>query len=219
MHLYLGLLKEELATLWRTPARTWDAYTEEYFNLKAALLTTVQDYQAYGYVACQVNHGFSACVKCMDKTPHLQLPRDPGSSKTVFQGTRKWLRMDHPWRKRGDLFNGENEFERAPRPRSGEEIYELLENWEECPAPGKKRPRVNPLLGVWKAKSVFWDLEWWKFLHTPHSLDVMHITKNVAESLLGTLMNMPDRTKDGPKARSDLETSWHQEGTSIPLRS
>ena len=39
----------------------------------------------------------------------------------------------------------------------------------------------------------------------PHSLDVMHITKNVCESLLGTLMNMPERTKDGPKARKDLE--------------
>ena len=39
----------------------------------------------------------------------------------------------------------------------------------------------------------------------PHSLDVNHITKNVCESLLGTLLNMPERTKDGPKARSDLE--------------
>ena len=32
----------------------------------------------------------------------------------------------------------------------------------------------------------------------------MHITKNVCESLLGTLFNMPDRTKDGPKSRHDL---------------
>ena len=38
----------------------------------------------------------------------------------------------------------------------------------------------------------------------PHSLDVMHIRKNVCESLLGTLLNMPERTKDGPKARNDL---------------
>ena len=29
--------------------------------------------------------------------------------------------------------------------------------------------------------------------------------KNVLESLLGTLMNMPEKTKDGPKARKDLE--------------
>ena len=34
----------------------------------------------------------------------------------------------------------------------------------------------------------------------------MHITKNVCESLLGTLLNMPERTKDGPKARADLKS-------------
>jgi hypothetical protein len=33
----------------------------------------------------------------------------------------------------------------------------------------------------------------------------MHVTKNVCESLLATIVNMPDRTKDGPKARHDLE--------------
>ena len=33
----------------------------------------------------------------------------------------------------------------------------------------------------------------------------MHITKNVLESLLGRLMNMPEKTKDGPKERKDLE--------------
>ena len=32
----------------------------------------------------------------------------------------------------------------------------------------------------------------------------MHIKKNVCESLLGTLLNMPEKTKDGPKARQDL---------------
>ena len=40
----------------------------------------------------------------------------------------------------------------------------------------------------------------------PHSLDAMHITKNVCESLLGTLLNMPERTKDGPTARTDLKS-------------
>jgi hypothetical protein len=158
MHLYLGLLKEELATLWEMPPRTWDAYSEDYFPLRVALFTMVQDYPGYSYVSGQVNHGHNACVRCMDKTPHLQLPRDPGSSKTVFQRTRMWLRMDHPWRKRGDLFNSKEELEKAPRSRSGEVIDDMLENWEECPLPGKKRPRTKPLHGVWKARSVFWDL-------------------------------------------------------------
>ena len=63
----------------------------------------------------------------------------------------------------------------------------------------------EPLLKVWKTRSVFWDLEYWHKLDTPHCLDQMHICKNVLESLLATLMNMPDKTKDGPKARRDLE--------------
>ena len=68
-----------------------------------------------------------------------------------------------------------------------------------------KRPRpVEPLLGVWKARSVFHDLEYWKILETPHYLDVMHITKNVTESLLGTLCNS-EKGKDGAKARYDLK--------------
>ena len=57
---------------------------------------------------------------------------------------------------------------------------------------------------VWKTRSVFWELPYWKFLRTPHSLDIMHITKNVSKSLVATIINMLDRTKDGPKARHDL---------------
>jgi hypothetical protein len=80
----------------------------------------------------------------------------------------------------------------------------LLNDWVECPASGKNKKEPTPLLGVWKRKSVFLDLPYWHILGTPHCLDVMHITKNVCESLLATLFNMPDKTKDGPKARQDL---------------
>ncbi|KAK1556109.1 hypothetical protein QYE76_011000 [Lolium multiflorum] len=204
INLYMGLLKEELATLWDAPANTWDAAAEEYFPMRAALLTTVHDFLGYGYVAGQVVHGFNACVRCMDDTTYRQLDRDPGSSKTVFMGHRRWLRDEDPWRKRKDLFDGQDEPRRRPRTRSGEQIDELLKNWKECPPPGKKRKAPEPLLKVWKTRSVFWDLPYWKILRVPHSLDVMHITKNVCESLLGTLLNMPERTKDGPKARYDL---------------
>ena len=71
---------------------------------------------------------------------------------------------------------------------------------------GKEVKGTKPLLKVWKTRSVFWDLPYWKILRVPHSLDVMHITRNVCGSLLGTLLNMPERTKDGPKARADLQS-------------
>ena len=44
-------------------------------------------------------------------------------------------------------------------------------------------------------------MPYWKIHRVPHSIDVMHITKNVCESLLGALLNMPERTKDGPFER------------------
>ena len=54
INLYLGLLKEELHTLWTTPAKTWDASKGEYFYMRAALITTVQDYLGYDYLSGQV---------------------------------------------------------------------------------------------------------------------------------------------------------------------
>ena len=38
-----------------------------------------------------------------------------------------------------------------------------------------------------------------------HNLDVMHIEKNICESLVGTLLNMNDKSKDGVKSRKDLK--------------
>ena len=69
----------------------------------------------------------------------------------------------------------------AARWRDSGAMLPRVKNWKECPAPGKKRPKVDPLLGVWKARAVFYDLPYWKVLKTPHSLDMMHITKNVTE--------------------------------------
>jgi hypothetical protein len=215
INLYLELLKEELDTLWEEGVETWDAHKKETFCLKVALLTMVQDYLGYGYIACQVCHVHKACVRCMELTPFLQLGKDPGSLKTVYMRHRMWLPKNDPWRRRGDLFNGKDELEGPPPKRSGVEIDILLKDWKNCPPQGKiikKRKRgeknnkaeVEPLMGVWKRRSVLWDLPYWKILGTPHCLDVMHITKNVCEKLLGTLFNMPDRTKDGPKARNDL---------------
>ena len=57
INLYLGLLKEELETLWKTPANTRDAAEKEYFPMRAALLTTVHGYLGYEYVVGQVVHG------------------------------------------------------------------------------------------------------------------------------------------------------------------
>ena len=57
----------------------------------------------------------------------------------------------------------------------------------------------------WKKKSIFFKLEYWKHLCLRHNLDVMHIEKNVCDSLIGTLLNIPGKSKDGISARLDLK--------------
>ena len=38
-----------------------------------------------------------------------------------------------------------------------------------------------------------------------HNLDVMHIEKNICDSVVGTIMDVKEKTKDGLKARLDLQ--------------
>ena len=142
INLYLGLLKEELQTLWTMPGKTWDASKGEYFYMRAALITMVPDYLGYSYISGQVCHGYCGCTRFMDDTTSLQLSKDGGSSKIVYMGHRRWLKKDDPWRKHGDLFNGKAELRGPPRKRSGAEIYELLKNWEECPSPGNTKKKA-----------------------------------------------------------------------------
>ena len=58
INMYLTLLKEELATLWDDSARTWDASAQDYFDLRAAVITMVQDYPGLGYFSGQVIQEF-----------------------------------------------------------------------------------------------------------------------------------------------------------------
>ncbi|VVA41815.1 PREDICTED: transposon, partial [Prunus dulcis] len=53
-------------------------------------------------------------------------------------------------------------------------------------------------------KSIFFDLEYWKYLSVRHALDVMHIEKNVCDSIIGTLLEIPGKNKNGIAARLDL---------------
>jgi hypothetical protein len=42
-------------------------------------------------------------------------------------------------------------------------------------------------------------------LKVRHNLDVMHIEKNICESLIATILNIPGKTMDTIKARLDLK--------------
>ena len=60
------------------------------------------------------------------------------------------------------------------------------------------------MTNIWKKKSIFFDLPYWLRLEVKHCIDVMHVEKNVCDSLIGTLLNINGKKKDGLNARLDL---------------
>ncbi|GJX76400.1 putative transposase-associated domain-containing protein [Tanacetum coccineum] len=53
----------------------------------------------------------------------------------------------------------------------------------------------------WKKFNIWYQkLRYWRHNSVPHCIDFMHVEKNVAESLVGTLLHVPGKTKDGVNA-------------------
>ena len=57
---------------------------------------------------------------------------------------------------------------------------------------------------MWKKESIFWELTYWKHLEVRHSIDVMHLTKNLCVNILG-FMRVFGKPKDTLEAREDLK--------------
>ncbi|XP_076938147.1 uncharacterized protein LOC143606177 [Bidens hawaiensis] len=68
---------------------------------------------------------------------------------------------------------------------------------------GAKRKRDESEFN-WTKRGIFFELDYWSTIELKHNLDVMHVEKNVCESILGTLL-MNDKSKDKNSAREDLE--------------
>jgi hypothetical protein len=75
----------------------------------------------------------------------------------------------------------------------------------------KGNPKKDRFVGygvehMWTHKSGLERFPYFDDLLLAHNIDVMHTKKNVAEALWATLMDIPDKTKDNPKARVDVAT-------------
>ena len=99
-------LVDELKELFATGVETYDAFREEKFMLRAALLWTINDFPAYGYLSGWSTKGYKACPVCLDETTSLYLNN---GHKCCYMGHRRFLPIDHKWRQEKKQFNGERE--------------------------------------------------------------------------------------------------------------
>nr|XP_017228874.1 PREDICTED: uncharacterized protein LOC108204092 [Daucus carota subsp. sativus] len=197
---YLQPMIDDVKKLWEEGERNvYDAYTKSYFTLRAVLMWTINDFPAYGNLSGCLNKGYMACPICGDDTvaKHLKYSR-----KICYQGHRRYLPPHHPYRRSKAAFNGEQDFGCARQSHSGEEVLRQQEQIEF--AFGKEVKKAKKVDCPWKKKSIFFELEYWKFHHVRHCLDVMHIEKNVCDSLIGTLLNLPFKSKDSMDSRRDM---------------
>lgn len=202
---YLKPLMEDLVILWNDGVQVWDAYKRENFTLRAMLFVTIQDWPALGNLSGQTVKGYNACVHCFDETESLWLTN---SKKMVYLGYRKFLRKGHPYRSNKRAFDGKVETGSPPKHRTGRQVYEMVKGLRVILGKGRgstPAPKSNQKAPVFKKKSVFYDLEYWPDLVVRHAIDVMHIEKNVCDSLIGTLLDIPGKTKDTLQARKDLK--------------
>ncbi|XP_056688175.1 uncharacterized protein [Spinacia oleracea] len=195
---YLAPLIDDLKVLWNEGVPVFDSYTETNFTLRAMIFCTVNDFPAYGNLSGYINKGAKACPICEDDMVGEYLEH---CKKNIYWHTRRLLPLDHPYRKKKKPFNGKTEVRVARPPLTGSEVYERVKDINTVY--GKPYKAVKGAL--YKKKSPFWDLPYWRHLEVRHCLDFMHVEKNVFESIIGTLLNITGKTKDGENVRKDMQ--------------
>lgn len=213
---YLRLIVDEMKELWDIGVNTYDAFGNEMFKMRALMLWTINDLPALAMLSGWSTKGYLACPVCLDETCSRWLVH---GKKVCYLGHRRWLDKDHKFRYERMSFDGTVEFRPCPTRLSGREVLAMfpanyvnkfgMEGDEDLPVTKKRKTRdgedEDDLQGNWKKKSIFFDLSTWEENPLRHNLDVMHIQKNLCESLVGTVMDLDGKGKDNLNARRDLQ--------------
>ncbi|XP_058753332.1 uncharacterized protein LOC131626522 [Vicia villosa] len=141
---YLSPLIDDLKVLWEEGVDVFDAHSGEQFNMCAMLFCTINDFPAYGNLSGYKVKGHKACPICEKDTCYHQLEK---GKKTVYLGHRKFLNRYHPYRRLRTTFNGEQEHGVAPKPLTGEEVYQRQQDITAVFGKYQKRPIVK---NIWQ---------------------------------------------------------------------
>ncbi|KAL6211083.1 hypothetical protein ACLB2K_016311 [Fragaria x ananassa] len=185
---------------------TYDKYTHEMFQMHVMVVGTISDFPARGMLSGNVVRGYKACPECLS---------DEGSSshcnKICKLGHRAFLPYNHEWRFDDKAFDGTVEHGVPPRRWTGEEILAVLNEYDfgqlsNHPNIVAAIPERPDMYKFWTHKSIFWELPYWSKLLIRHYLDVMHIEKNVCDSVVGTVLDNDQETIAVARQLRDVET-------------
>ncbi|XP_051202273.1 uncharacterized protein [Lolium perenne] len=216
---YLQLVIDELQELWHHGVLVHDAHFGKKFRVYAALLWTISDWLGRGILS---GESIVVCSHCLLGTCSRRLKH---GHKACFLGHRRFLSRDHAFRRDEESFDGTTDFRDPPVQPTGEEIsamtmdiqtaYGKLQKQKRSVRKKRKRgegdedlenkEEVHTVESTFKKRSIFFQLEYWKFLLVRHNLDSMHIEKNVFDNIVNTLLDVDKRSKDNANARMDMK--------------
>jgi hypothetical protein len=126
---------------------------------------------------------------------------------SFFDCHRRSLPTNHNYRKNiKDFFVARVEKDVAPPCLSGEELHDVSE-YGNIVFGFQSSKQKFPGFGLshnWVKQSSFWELPYWKTNLLLHNLDVMHIEKNMFESIFNTIMAVKGKVNNNIKAKLDI---------------
>jgi len=210
MDVFLEPMMEEMKMLWEKGVQMLDEYRKDSFTLRAIIFVTINDYPALFILSGQFK-GKVGCVVCIDGTHYVSLN---ASKKIVYMRHRRFLSKGHKYRlKKMDKYFDYNDERNSDAPlgnSKGHRVFKIVSNikfvFGKKTKDGKLRKDVKSTPGAtFKKKSIFFEyLPYWKDLDVRHAIDGMHVQKNVFESLIGTLLDIKTKTKEGLNSRFDM---------------
>ncbi|GJT72114.1 putative transposon, En/Spm-like protein [Tanacetum coccineum] len=198
---FLEPLVDDLHTLFETGVDTYDASTKDNFNLRDVVLWTINDYPVLGTLCGCPYSGFKGCVqkKAFNEQQEFLLAPNLITGEQIYNEVQH---IENKWGKGKRTNNKASENQEDTRGRGGKIQKQKRNTTEE----ESSSSQVNEQNGAyWKKFNIrYRKLRCWRHNFVPHCIDFMHVEKNVAESLVGTLLNVLGKTKDGVNARLDL---------------
>ena len=113
--------------LWDVGIETYNASSRQNFQLHAALLWSINDFPAYGILFGWSTKGALACSCCHVETNSYHLKY---GHKHCYMGHRRFLPIEHPWRKNKSSFDNTRDVRFAPQPLSGDDAIAQLGNFQ-----------------------------------------------------------------------------------------
>ncbi|XP_026409856.1 uncharacterized protein LOC113304952 [Papaver somniferum] len=198
--IYLQPLIDDLIELWDNGVEFYDKFSKTMFNLKALLMRTINDFPSYGNLSGCTYKGKAACPLCGDNTLSNWLSFSRKISIIVndfwkVKQNEAEKRKDKDDKKKNNKKNNQKKVQSSAATGANDgnskcEKRKRAVATDACSSAAATSGTQDADHLIFNKQSIFFDFPYWK----------------VRESVIGTILNINFKTKDGLNSRNDLKS-------------